>query len=98
MFNINDLDEENPVVAEVVKNIIMLLQRCLKSKSNAVFHTAIDQVAYTSDNYGPALNKHLKLIMPMVEKRNDKASAPKISELKNTLIENGGDEAAKIIA
>lgn len=51
----------------------------------------------TSENYGPAINKHLHLIVPLIEKRNDKHSNEKIMKLRQTLLENGGEEAAKIL-
>lgn len=75
-----------------------MLQRCLKSKNAAIFSASLDQVESVSDNYGPALNKHLHIIWPLVEKRKDKKSSEKIINLRNTLIENGGSEAAKILS
>ena len=68
-----------------------MLQRCLKSKNAAIFSASLDQVESVSDNYGPALNKHLHIIWPLVEKRKDKKSSEKIINLRNTLIENGID-------
>ena len=51
-----------------------------------------------SDNYGPALNKHLHIIWPLIEKRCDKKSESKIEDLRVTLLENGGAEAFKILS
>ena len=89
--------EENSQVGAVVKQIITLLQRCLKSKNQSIFNAALDSVSDTSENYGPALNKHLHIIVPLFEKRNDKHSNEKIIRLRQTLLENGGQEAAKIL-
>lgn len=75
LFNPNDIVEENTQVGLVVKQIITLLQRCLKSKNQSIFNAALDSVNDTSDNYGPALNKHLKIIVPLIEKRNDRHSS-----------------------
>ena len=51
-----------------------------------------------SDNYGPALNKHLHIIWPLIEKRRDIKSESKIEDLRVTLLENGGAEAFKILS
>jgi hypothetical protein len=69
LFDPNDIVEENSVVAQLVKTQITLLQKCLKSKSKPVFFTAIDSITKTSENYGPAINKHLPIILPLVAKK-----------------------------
>ena len=43
--------------------------------------------------FGPALNKHLKHIIPMIKKKQDLASKQAIQSLKDTLIQNGGNDA-----
>lgn len=98
LFNPNDVVEENTVCGNVVKQIITLLQRCLKSKNQSIFNAALEQVSDTSDNYGPALNKYLYIIVPLMEKRKDKHTKDKISNLRQTLLENGGEEAIKILS
>lgn len=47
--------------------------------------------------FGPALNKHLPHIIPLVQKKQDLASVERIGLLKETLIKNGGDEASKLL-
>lgn len=78
LFDPNELVEENTVVAQMVKQLIVLLQKCLTSKSKAVYFAAIEQLRNQSDNFGPALNKHLKIILPLVKKRQDLASNERI--------------------
>lgn len=78
LFDPNELVEENSVVAQMVKLNIVLLQRCLKASSKAVFFAAIESIRNTSDNFGPALNKHLKIILPLIQKRQDLASNERI--------------------
>jgi len=41
----------------------------LKSSSKSVFFAAIESLKQASDNFGPALNKHLNIILPLVQKR-----------------------------
>lgn len=62
----------------IVKQNTMLLQRCLKSKSKDLYYAAIDNLVSASDNFGPALNKHLPIILPMVAKRQDLANEERI--------------------
>ena len=66
LFDPNELVEENSVVAQLVRTNIMLLQKCLTSKSKGVYFAAIESLRQTSENYGPALNKHLGIILPLV--------------------------------
>jgi hypothetical protein len=47
--------------------------------------------------FGPALNKHLPHILPLVKKKQALASDERIQTLKKTLIQNGGDEAESIL-
>ena len=75
----------------------MLLQRCLKSKSKELYFAAIDNLVKASDNFGPALNKHLPILLPLVAKRQDLANDERISQLKDILCFNGGDEAEAMI-
>ena len=46
-----------------------------------------------SDNFGPALNKHLPILLPLVAKREQIANDERIHRLKEALIFNGGDAA-----
>lgn len=85
LFDPNEMVQENTVVGQLVKTLILMLQRCLKSKNQSIFNAALQQVSDVSDNYGPALNKHLAVIWPLIEKRKDLKSAHKIEELKVTL-------------
>ena len=75
----------------------MLLQRCLKSKSKELYFAAIDNLVKASDNFGPALNKHLPILLPLIAKRQDFASDDRISQLKDVLCFNGGDDAEAMI-
>ena len=86
------------MVAMMVKMNISLLQRCLKSKKKDVFNTAIDNLIEASNNYGPALNKHLPVILPLMRKRQDLL---KDNEAVPIMVEalriNGGTEADRIL-
>lgn len=68
LFDPNELVEENSVVATIVKKNITLLQKCLKSQRKGIFNAAIGSVIQASDMFGPALNKHLQIILPLVAK------------------------------
>ena len=73
------------------------MQRCLKSKSKELYFAAIDNLVKASDNFGPALNKHLPILLPLIAKRQDFASDDRISQLKDVLCFNGGDDAEAMI-
>ena len=75
----------------------MLLQRCLKSKTRELYYSAIDNLVSASDNFGPALNKHLPILLPLVAKRQDMANDERIHRLKEALIYNGGDAAEAML-
>ena len=75
----------------------MLLQRCLKSKARELYYAAIDNLVNASDNFGPALNKHLPILLPLVAKRQDMANDERIHRLKEALIFNGGDDAEAML-
>jgi hypothetical protein len=48
--------------------------------------------------FGPALNKHLPYIIPLVQKKQDLANPERIGSLKQTLEKNGGDDAKKLLS
>ena len=48
--------------------------------------------------FGPALNKHLPHILPLVKAKQDLASDERIATLVKTLKSNGGDDADKILS
>jgi hypothetical protein len=50
-----------------------------------------------SNNFGPALNKHLPIVLQLVKRKQDLASTERIHELKEILLRNGGTEAEKIV-
>lgn len=50
-----------------------------------------------SNNFGPALNKHLPIVLQLVKKKQDLAAKERIHELKQILILNGGEEAEIIV-
>lgn len=54
-------------------------------------------VRSASNNFGPALNKHLPLVLTMVKKKQDLASVERIHDLKEALVNNGGEEAESIV-
>ena len=85
------------MVAMIVKQNVSLLQRCLQSKSKDLYFAAIDNLVNASDNFGPALNKHLPVILPLVAKRQDLASDERIGRLKDALCFNGGDQAEAML-
>ena len=66
LFDPNEIVEDNSMVAVIVKQNVNLLQRCLKLKNNDIYFAAIDSVINASENFGPALNKHLPVILPLV--------------------------------
>jgi len=41
----------------------------LKSKNKGLFFVAIESLIEASTNYGPALNKHLPVLIPLMRKR-----------------------------
>ncbi len=55
--------EENSVLANLVKNLMQLLQKCLVSSNKAIFIAAIENLKGASNNFGPALNKHLPVVL-----------------------------------
>ena len=65
--------------------------------SKEIFFAAIDSIKNASNMFGPALNKHLPVILPLIKKKQDLASGERIQSLKDTLIANGGDEAKKCL-
>ena len=81
LFDPNEIVEDNSMVAMLVKTNISLLQRCLKSKNKAVFNTAIDNLIEASNNFGPALNKHLPVILPIMRKRQDLIAGNEVVEV-----------------
>ena len=97
LFDPNDIVDDNSVVGAIVKQQIVLLQKCLKSQSKAVYFAAIENIRQASENFGPALNKHLHIILPLVQKRQDLASNERIGMLRAALLEFGGTEAEKML-
>mmetsp|Transcript_41814 Transcript_41814/g.55126 ORF Transcript_41814/g.55126 Transcript_41814/m.55126 type:complete len:92 (+) Transcript_41814:820-1095(+) len=85
------------MVATIIKQNTMLLQRCLRSKSKELYFAAIDNLVKASDNFGPALNKHLPILLPLIAKRQDLANDERIQELKDVLCFNGGDDAETML-
>ena len=69
----------------------------MKTKNNDVYFAAIDSVINSSENFGPAINKHLPIILPLVAKRQDLSNDERILTLVMTLRENGGREAEKML-
>lgn len=63
-----------------------------------MFFAAIENIKMASDNFGPALNKHLPLMLSLICKKQDLASKERLSSLKQTLLANGGHEARTMIA
>lgn len=98
LFDPNEVIDDNSVVADLVRQNIALLQRCLKSSSKAVFFAALENIKMASANFGPALNKHLPIILPLIRKKQDLASKERIGELKEALMANGGQEAKHMLA
>jgi hypothetical protein len=86
LYEPNEIIEENSTVGVLVKNNINLLQRVLKSKNKGLFFVAIESLIEASTNYGPALNKHLPVILPLMRKRPELLKDnPKIYELIEAL-------------
>jgi hypothetical protein len=59
------------MVAMIVKTNVTLLEKCLKSKNKNLFYAALDNLIEASNNFGPALNKHLPVVLPLIRKRPD---------------------------
>ena len=53
---------------DIVKQNTALLQKCLKSKSksNVMFFAAVNDLKDTVETFGPALNKHLALLLELI--------------------------------
>jgi len=81
LFDPNELVEDNSLVADIVKTNIVLLQKCLKSSSKAVYLAAIENIKMASENFGPALNKHLHIIVPLIQKKQQLANEDRIKQL-----------------
>ena len=81
LFDPNEIVEDNSMVAVIVKQNVNLLQRCLKLKNNDIYFAAIDSVINASENFGPALNKHLPVILPLVAQRQDLSNDERILSL-----------------
>ena len=97
LFDPNEIVEDNSMVATMVAQNTRLLQRCLKSRSKDLYFAAIENLVNASDNFGPALNKHLPVLLPLVAKRQDLANDERIQRLKESLSFNGGEEADKML-
>jgi len=69
LFDPNERIDDNSVVGQMVKTNIALLQKCIQSKNKSVFGAAIENLKNTSNNFGPALNKHLPVILPIIKKK-----------------------------
>lgn len=50
-----------------------------------------------SNNFGPALNKHLPIVLELIKKKQDLASTERIAELQEILVNNGGEKAEEVI-
>lgn len=85
------------MVGQIVKTHLMLLQRCLKSNNKKVYFAAIESIKQSSEQFGPALNPHLRVILPLVAKRQDLASDERIRSLSECLVKYGGREAEKML-
>jgi len=66
-------------------------------KQKVIYFSAIDNLVNASNMFGPALNKHLPVILPLVIKRQALASDARIELLKQALLENGGEESVKML-
>ena len=67
MFDPNEeVFEENSVLAQIIKTNTALLQKCLKSKSSAVYFAAVDNLKKAVENFGPSLNKHLPGLLHLI--------------------------------
>ena len=98
LFDPNDIVEDNSMVAMIVNQNTRLLQRCLKSKSKDLYFAAIDNLVQASDNFGPALNKHMPVLLPLVAKRQDLANDDRIQRLIDAISFNGGEKADAMLA
>jgi hypothetical protein len=98
LFDPNEIVDDNSVVADLVRQNVSLLQRCLKSSSKAVFFAAIENIKMASDNFGPAINKHLPILLGLIRKKQDLANKERLVSLKQTLLANGGHDARAMIA
>ena len=73
------------------------MQKCLKSSNKAIYQAAIDSLKNASSMFGPALNKHLKHIVPLVLKKATLVNKERINDLFKVLVAYGGDEAKHIL-
>ena len=97
LFDPDDIVEPNSVLGQLVKVNIKLLQKCMTMKQKVIYLSAIDNLVNASNMFGPALNKHLPVILPLVAKRHKLANPERIEALKEALLENGGKEAQKML-
>jgi hypothetical protein len=63
-----------------------------------LFYAAVDNLIEASNNFGPALNKHLPVMLPLIRKRPDLTkNSAQVLHLIEALRGNGGVEAHRII-
>lgn len=81
----------------MVKQNIKLLQKCVQMKQSVIYLSAIDNLINASNLFGPALNRYLPVLLPLVAKRQGLASDERIASLKTALLENGGRDARRLL-
>lgn len=75
---------------QVLQQSLVLCSAPKSSVSSSYFRQA-------SDNFGPALNSHLSVILKLVKLKESLATTEQMAHFRETLIENGGGEAMRII-
>ena len=71
--------------------------KCLSTPNKSLFLAALDNIKQTSNNYGPALNRHLPSIINKVTKKKDLVSPELITEITEILLKNGGKQAEQVL-
>jgi len=65
-FEPNEEILDNSLVAQMCSTHTILLEKLLKSKNKKVFLAAIETIKQHSKQFGPALNRHLPTVLPLV--------------------------------
>ncbi|XP_033756003.1 PACRG-like protein [Pecten maximus] len=89
-----EVDGSTEKVLPILPKVCIAVRTSLSHPDNSVFDSGLDALLQLSDVVGPSLNQHLKLLMvPVAKRMMEKKHRDKITEVLQTLEQNGGKEA-----
>ncbi|XP_069140020.1 PACRG-like protein [Argopecten irradians] len=89
-----EVDGSTEKVLPILPKVCVAVRSALSHSESSVFDAGLDAVLQLSDVVGPSLNQHLKLLMvPIAKRMMEKKFRDKITEILQTLEQNGGKEA-----